>query len=64
MARNGRSGFEGLKSYYDAAERVCPRCGHADEDAEWLVEASGRRVRYERTCPSCGVVHTHVVDRG
>jgi len=61
---HAETGFERLKSYYDAEERVCPTCGYAEDDAEWDVIAERGGVRYERACPSCGVVHSHVINRG
>ncbi|AGB15331.1 hypothetical protein Halru_0704 [Halovivax ruber XH-70] len=46
------SPFDRLRRTYEADAR-CTSCGSEDA-SEWTVRASGRSVRYERECRSCG----------
>ncbi|WP_247731280.1 HVO_0649 family zinc finger protein [Halovivax limisalsi] len=46
------SPFERLRRTYESESR-CVACG-SEDDGRWTVRASGRSVRYERECRSCG----------
>jgi ribosomal protein S27AE len=52
----GATPIERLRSHFEAAETTCPACGYDDRGGEWRSETDGRRIRYRRTCPSCGTV--------
>lgn len=46
------SPFEHLRRTFESETR-CASCGSEDA-SRWTVRATGKRIRYERECRSCG----------
>jgi|JXWS01.1.fsa_nt_gb transcription elongation factor Elf1 len=55
----GVSALDRMRERLTETESRCPACG--SDAAEWTCETDGGRVRYERTCPSCGATAERTV---
>ena len=52
---HGSTPFGRLRSHYEHSRSACPACGYED-DGDWRVTATGRRVEFRHRCQSCDAV--------
>jgi predicted RNA-binding Zn-ribbon protein involved in translation (DUF1610 family) len=61
VQRRGSTSLDRLRAYYEGRETRCLSCGRENTDGEWRVRTTGSVVRYEHTCPSCGVTESRTL---
>jgi rubredoxin len=61
IPRRGSTPLDRLRAYYEGTEMRCLSCGYEDREGDWRVSTTGGEVRYEHTCPSCGVTESRVI---
>lgn len=58
VPRRDSTSLDRLRAYYETRETRCLSCGHETPDGGLQVRTTGGVVRYEHTCPNCGVTES------